>query len=266
MSGTLAGRASEGMPDRRAQLAAILTERFLQEMTAEKATKRNALRLAFLWAIREHAILPGERLPSEAELTRILGLSLGTVQSALGQLQDLGLLIRRRGDGTRLASSEPLGPNVWHFRFRHLATARPMRILQLEVELMETTQDGPWSNFLGRGGAFTLIRRQILADENLRIGAEMYLKADKVPVSGLRAEELQATNIRVSLQKQFGLAFARPEHTAQVTTLSPRRAALFDLPAAGPVFEVGASVRTTDGEPFYYQLIYVPTDRVAIEF
>lgn len=257
--------AEDGAEARAARLGAILTERFRHEMTAAKATKRSALRLAFLWAIRQRAIQPGDRLPSEAELTKILGLSLGTVQSALGQLQDLGLLIRRRGDGTRLANAEPLGPNVWHFRFRHLATGLPMRIQELEVELMETTQEGPWCDFLGRGAAFTLIRRQIRADENLRIGAEMYLKADDVPLSLLRAEELQATNIRMFLQKQLGLAFARPAHSARLGMLGPRQAALFGMEPE-TVFEVSASVCTADGRPFYFQLIYVPAARVAIEF
>jgi len=253
--------------DRRGEaLRTALAERFAAERAAGKTTKRNALRLALLWAIRQHAIEPGERLPSEAELTRILGVSLGTVQSALGQLQDLGVLVRRRGDGTRLASAEPLGPTVWHFRFRHIASGLPLRTVDHQLELMETTAEGEWSEYLGRETAYTLIRRQVLGDAGVRMGAEMYLKADDVPVSTLKADELRSTNIRVFLEKELGLQLVRAGHLARLVELTPRQAALFDLSPDAPYFRVGARVRTAEGTPFIFQHIYVPADTVAIEF
>lgn len=247
-------------------LGPILAERFKVELGAEKATKRSALRMALLWAIREHAITPGDRLPPEAELARILGVSLGTVQSALGQLQDLGVVMRRRGDGTRVANAEPLGPSVWHFRFRHNRSDRPMRTIDHQVELMETTAEGEWSAFLGGNRAYTLIRRQILGDEGVRMGAEMYLKADEIPLSTLRAEELRSTNIRVFLQKERGLTLVRAGHRARLTTLTPRQAALFDMPAGETCFEIAARVTTADGNPFYFQHIYAPARDLSLEF
>lgn len=257
---------AENLDGRGETLRTVLVERFAAERAAGKTTKRNALRLAILWAIRHGVIEQGERLPSEAELTRILGVSLGTVQSALGQLQDLGVVVRRRGDGTRLAGAEPLGPTVWHFRFRHNATGLPLRTVDHQVELMETTAEGEWSDFLGRDTAYTLIRRQVLGDADVRMGAEMYLRAGDVPVSTLRAEELRSTNIRVFLEKALGLQLVRAGHLARLVQLSARHAALFDLSPEGPYFRVSARVRTSDGEPFIFQHIYVPADTISIEF
>lgn len=91
-------------------------------------TKRSAARLAIAAAIRDGVLQPGDYLPPELWLTGILGVSLGTVQAALRQLQQMGAIVRRRGDGTRVASGEPLGRDIWHFRFVAKDTGQPLRI------------------------------------------------------------------------------------------------------------------------------------------
>lgn len=57
--------------------------------------------------IREGQIAPGEQLPSEPELARILGISRPTLRSAISELVADQLLVRRRGVGTFVASSPP---------------------------------------------------------------------------------------------------------------------------------------------------------------
>src|ERR671915_1021991 len=43
---------------------------------------------------------PGERLPPEQELSAHLGISRGTLRTALQRLEDTGEIIRRQGSGT----------------------------------------------------------------------------------------------------------------------------------------------------------------------
>ena len=43
----------------------------------------------------------GALLPSEAELCRCLSISRNTVRQAIGELEDEGLVVRKRGRGTR---------------------------------------------------------------------------------------------------------------------------------------------------------------------
>jgi GntR family transcriptional regulator len=47
---------------------------------------------------------PGDRLPSDAELCELFGVSRMTARYAVGQLEQDGLLVRRRGQGTFVAS------------------------------------------------------------------------------------------------------------------------------------------------------------------
>ena len=69
--------------------------------------------------IREGIYAPGERLPSESELSEELGVSRATVRTVLAKLAVNGLILRKQGDGTYVNArvekiSAHLG-NVWDF-------------------------------------------------------------------------------------------------------------------------------------------------------
>ena len=56
---------------------------------------------------------PGDRLPSERELAQLLGVGRNSVREALRQLEMLGLIVSRRGDGTYIREGDVtrlLGP------------------------------------------------------------------------------------------------------------------------------------------------------------
>ena len=129
-----------------AEVAAALAAAMRQASDAPQRTKRTAARLAIAAAIREGILKPGDYLPPETWLTGILGVSLGTVQAALRQLQQMGAIVRRRGDGTRVASSEPLGRDIWHFRFLAKDTGQPLRIAQERLWIDRVTTPGPWTS------------------------------------------------------------------------------------------------------------------------
>jgi GntR family transcriptional regulator len=51
---------------------------------------------------------PGDRLPSEEEMTEIMGVSRSTIREVLRALEERRRIIRRHGVGTFIASNEPL--------------------------------------------------------------------------------------------------------------------------------------------------------------
>ena len=69
--------------------------------------------------IRDGVYLPGERMPSESELSSEFGVSRATVRTVLAKLAVNGLILRKQGDGTYIntqmdKTSAHLG-NIWDF-------------------------------------------------------------------------------------------------------------------------------------------------------
>lgn len=62
-------------------------------------------------AIRTRKLAPGEKLPSQAELTRAYGFARATIQRALRDLEDEGLVVSRKGSGVfvRNRTERPAG-------------------------------------------------------------------------------------------------------------------------------------------------------------
>jgi GntR family transcriptional regulator len=62
--------------------------------------------------------LPGEAIPSEMELAARYAVSQGTVRKAIDELASQGLLVRRQGKGTFVATHQE---DDWQYRFLRLA-------------------------------------------------------------------------------------------------------------------------------------------------
>lgn len=247
-------------------------ERFLRkEMRAQLSvagrTKRTAARLALVAAIREGHLQQGDLLPAEKALTDILGVSLGTTQAALRQLQQTGTIVRRRGDGTRVASAEPLSQTVWHFRFLDKATLRPVRFQAQRVEISSTTAQGAWSAFLEGADRFIRIGRQMQMSGGSRVYAEMFLdEANAAGLLEIAPEELDMVNIRPYLEETFRLQTARARHVVQTATLTSALARAFGLERGTAYFEIHAHAFSGEGAPVYFQRIFASSTRYALDF
>jgi GntR family transcriptional regulator len=231
------------------------------------STKRTAARIAILNVIRSNIVGPGELLPSEIELTKILEVSLGTVQAALRGLQDIGTIVRRRGDGTRVASGEPFGEAIWHFRFVSRDDGTPLRFIDQKTWVDKISTHGIWSNHLGQCTHYVRIRRILTLQNNVHVGAEMFLDSSaEEGLENIVASELIHINIRPYLKKTFGLSVMSATHFVQTTELNEKTTKVFDLSSEEIFYEIHAKTFSTRQEPIYFQRIYVSTDDCALIF
>ncbi len=245
----------------------VLAAEMKAVLASQRCTKRTAARLAISNAIRSNVLKPGDYLPSELALTKVLDVSLGTVQAALLQLRDVGLIIRRRGDGTRVAAQEPLAETVWHFRFQSRDSQRPLRIADESIQLETVADDGLWSDHLGSDQACYRIVRQLQMLDGTRAGADMYFPYSLA--SGLEAidiNELLMTNIRAFLEERLNLKITRREHV--VTTVRPDAQTLktYQLTSDGPYYGIHARTWSSDSTPVYYQRILVAVSDCNLKF
>lgn len=258
-----------GAPRPRPDLAGferMLRAEMARELAAPRATKRSALRLALVALIRSGVLPPDAPLPAETAIAGMLGISVGTVQAALGQLRDMGFLERRRGVGTRLIDSRTISDSIWHFRFFDRRTGRPFRPVDAAIEVLQTSATGPWSAHLGEASDYTLIRRTITGDDYVRIGAEMVLDTGLFSPGDIAASELKSTNVRMILEERLGVRATQVQHRVRVGTIDPRKAGLLGLPFRTTCLHLEARTVLSDGRPFYHQDIFAPADELELSF
>lgn len=80
-----------------------------EQGAAGEAPRYAAIKQTIHDAIKNGALRPGDRVPSEAELVSRFGVSRMTANRALRELQSAGVLVRRAGSGSFVAEAKPIG-------------------------------------------------------------------------------------------------------------------------------------------------------------
>jgi Fe2+ or Zn2+ uptake regulation protein len=128
--------------------------------------KYTALRDAIVSAVAGGQLAPGDRVPNEQELAAALPISLGTIQRALRQLVEEGVIQRRHGQGSfisgRRADGEMSQP--FHCRFLNDDGTGYLPVFP-ETQQREAAGEGEWNRWLGKGPLVEITR-------NIRIGDE----------------------------------------------------------------------------------------------
>lgn len=249
------------------RLSRSLRREMMEKAAVAGRPKRTAARLAIAALIANETLRPGDPLPPEKALATLLGVSLGTVQAALKQLQDMGAIVRRRGDGTRIASAEPLPTSIWHFRVVDPVSGQPLRFTSQTALVDVTRERGPWTGHLGEHDDYVRIRRRMRLTTGVHIGAEMFLARQKVPgLAETDSQELVMVNIRPYLEERFGLTATRATHVVLQTRPTPTLALLLGLAAKIDHFEISARTFDGGGAAVYFQRIFVPTKSCALTF
>ena len=230
-------------------------------------SKRTAVRHALNEAIHLGVLRPGDMLPPEKRLAEVLGVSLGTVQAALGELRNSGRVMRRRGDGTRVSSADDVLRSSWHFRLLDRETRQPVFWGQADVDVAETRDAGPWVSFLRSEGPFVRIRRRIRMHGDRMVGAEMYLTlATGQPLLKMNPTDLALVNLRTVLAQRLSVVATGVTTQISICTVGEADAAALELTRGMAAFEIEASVWGGESAPIYFQRVLAGCDEFRLSF
>ncbi len=169
-----------------------------KKMTAEKELKYKTVYARLMSGIESGKWLPGDCLPTEAALAASAKVSLGTVQKALRILEQEGIVVRRHGSGTYVASASPSPNEIFNFFFlSDDDSALPLYTKVLE--LSRTSRNGAWSRFLKQDGGFIKISRVTSVNLEFQAYMELYARESQfgrlceMPVRKLDGPELYRT-------------------------------------------------------------------------
>ncbi|MDQ0314972.1 GntR family transcriptional regulator [Amorphus orientalis] len=208
---------------------------------------------------------PGEQLPSEEQLATETGSSLGTVQRALRNLVEMGVVERHHGRGTFVTGARAQERQLRHFRFTAEGGTQllPVYFNMLGIEITRDT--GPWKDFLqDPTDTFVRIHRLVSVNKEFEVFSEVYLPEHRFrDLATMKTTTLDGVSIRDMLAERFNAPTLNIRQTIVCQTLPPRVTRLIDQPAgqSGIVWTIcGMSYRDT---PITWQRVFVPpSDRV----
>lgn len=208
---------------------------------------------------------PHGLIPSEVELARRYQVSQGTVRKAIDELVAEGLLLRRQGKGTFVASHDE---QQVRYRFLRLQSDRPelsetRKPQRNIVECCRLRAPADLARVLGlnTGDTLLLIRRVLSFAGIPTVLEEIWLPA--LLFRGLTAERLRdyPDSTYVLFEKEYGVRMVRAEEKLRAVLPDAAQAALLQCDAGTPLLQIERISYTFNNQPVELRRVLNRTDR-----
>jgi len=237
---------------------------FAQE-TVPGVPKHVRLRNAVLAAIRKGHLKAGDQLPPEQELSRAVGLSLGTVQRALSNLASERAVVREQGRGTFI--SRTMAPDdLWQFRFVGAYGDVPLPVSLVLLDRQIVTDRGPWLDVLGHDErGYCLLRRLIVVNQDYRCISHFYVRVSRFPkIMKISGSKLTG-NLKRILADEFDTVTHTIEQFAMAGRINDEDRSLLEVDADAPCMMINAIGRTFNREAITFQSVWMPAGKYYLE-
>ena len=222
--------------------------------------KYTALRDAVVHAVAAGQFSPGDRVPNEQELAGVLPISLGTIQRALRQLVDEGVIYRRPGQGSFIAGrhTDEEMAQPFHCRFVNDEGNGYLPVYPETLGRQPAAAKGEWSQFLGTEEGLQITRR-------IRIGAEFWVFSAfvvdprRLPIfASLPLSKLSGENFKDIIFRACGQTIQKIDLFVR-QQLPPRDVAtLLKVGSKQSCMAIQARAFLGETDPIYYQQIFIP--------
>ena len=217
---------------------------------------------ALEWAIEDGRLPRGSKLEGELDLAEQLGISRPTMRAALKQLVDKGLLIRRRGIGTMVATKpvrRAIALTSLYDDLKESGREPTTRVLDFEeigcppevAEQLELGPDAP-----------------VLRLERLRIAGDdpIALMRNFVPVGllGIGREDLERTGL-YDLFRRSGITPHVATQRVGARKANDEEAELLEMEVGDPVLTMTRTAYDTAGRPIEYGSHSYPAESYWLE-
>lgn len=213
--------------------------------------------------ISSGALPVGALLPSEAELCQAMNISRNTVRQAIGELEDEGLVVRKRGRGTFVADPSATRRGVkYSFTTEISSMGKVPSNTLVDFSVMEAPEDVCDKMELRPGTTVYCFTRVRNVDEIPLILETSYYPQYIYPNL---TRDMVETHSFYSLLYHVGIIPFAAEETYEAVTLAAEDAALLKVSAGSCAFRHQRRTRTEDGRIYEYTRSYIRGDRVKLD-
>lgn len=214
-------------------------------------------------ALADRRWAPGSTLPSETRLAAEHGVSIGTVRKAIDSLVDGGMLVRRQGRGTFVASHTP--DRLFHFFHvvareapagspRELPSTRLLSFRQARATqaVAAALAIAPGARVLQVENLLHLRGRPVLLDE-ITVSAALFPRLDRA-----RFEQREGT-IYGLYESDYGIDVVRSTERLSAVACPAKVAKRLGLAAGGPVLRIRRVAYGWGDRPVEHRISWVDT-------
>lgn len=206
--------------------------------------------------------MPGDSIPSEAELAGRFGVSQGTVRKAIDEMAAENLLIRRQGKGTFVAShADPRS----YFRFLRLVhdsnEVMTPRSVPLECWRAKAGADVARSLGLETGAPIIIVRRMLKFADRPTVIDEIYLPGElfgDLSIEVLRGFDRSLYSL---FEERYGVRMIRAEERIRAVAADRMSAEILGIEEGLPLLSVERIAYTYGDRPVEWRRgLYVTSE------
>jgi GntR family transcriptional regulator len=192
-------------------------------------------------------LCPGDAVASERELARIHQVSLMTARHALASLEREGVVERRRGIGTFVAT-----PKIHFNKLMSYTEQMANRGLSARSKIVNSglvSADPEIAARLSLPPTCDLVRIErvrLVANEPLALET-CYLSAEEF--SGMAVAPLERNSLFATLRQNYGIKLAYSDDEVDATAADGRAAKLLAVPRGTPLLRIRQLIWTSKGKP-----------------
>lgn len=214
--------------------------------------------------IRDSAFEPGHRLDTQRQLAREFGVTLMTLRQALDLLERDGLITRRHGRGTFVASPT-IDYDILQLRaFAGDLTARGDKVDTkiLRTRFVRSDQRAAQALGLSSGSVVFALERLRLV-ERRPTSYQWSLLPAEIGREVARAD-LALHSLRYILRFKLGIEVTNARETVSAVRLGSREAGVLECRAGAPAFRSERVSFAADGRSIVFDRVFIPGDRFRI--
>ncbi|KXH84535.1 GntR family transcriptional regulator [Chryseobacterium kwangjuense] len=203
----------------------------------------------------------GALLPKEVDLANLWGVSRNTIRQATNKLEHEGLIVRKKGIGTRAAEKKSLVTGLDHwYSFTREMQEKGVEVINLLLKTESVSPNETISNFFDCSPAKKIFKLSKLKGENADEPI-VYFESYFHPRIGLSAKDDFNIPLYTMLQDHYGVVVHQSRENISACQAGTVIGKKLKVPAGFPVLKRERFVYDLNGKPVEYNIGYYRSDK-----